>query len=395
MCVNQGWDEHFRNLADTMPGQIWMSDPSGGRFHFNRAWTDFRGRTIEQEIGEGWMSGIHEGDLPAVMSMLRSADETQLPFSHEYRICGADAQHHWLYEYARPRFGKDGNFQGFIGEAVDITHRKHIEAELREAVLAAESANRAKSAFLANTTHELRTPMTSILGFSELFLMRRQQLGPEVTHFAELIHGSGTRLLTLINDILDLSRIESGGLRIVLRPCDPMAMVNDVVESLQYQAQQKGLTLTCEFDGQIPGSIESDSARLKQILTNLIENALKFTSDGGVRVIVRRAHADALLFSVVDTGIGIMPQQHERLFKPFSQGDDSISRRYGGTGLGLSISRGLAQLLGGNVVGYSAAGIGSCFTLELGAAESTCSGCPLFETCSLRQTDAIDARRCA
>ena len=183
--------------------------------------------------------------------------------------------------------------------------------------------------------------MTSILGFSELLLMRREQLGAELTRFAELIHGSGSRLLALINDILDLSRIESGGMRIVNRPCDPVQIVSDVVESLQLQAQQKGLTLSLQSEPGIPQQIQSDAARLKQILTNLIENAIKFTSQEGARHRSRRANRCSS--RSLTPASGSRPSNTSGCSSPSPKAMTQSPAAMAGR-VGLSISRGLGAI---------------------------------------------------
>jgi len=233
---------------------------------------------------------------------------------------------------------------------------------------AAEAANRAKSQFLANMSHEIRTPLTAILGFTENLL---EPLVPEEERTVALqtILRNGHHLLQLINDILDLSKIEAGRLEVERLAFSPGELVADVVSALRVRADGRGIPLRQSYQGAIPATIQSDPTRLRQILMNLMGNAIKFTERGHVDIIVSiesvSEHPPMLCIETVDTGIGMTPEQVGRLFEPFTQADGSMTRRFGGTGLGLSISRRLAQLLGGDISVTSSPGRGSTFTLKV------------------------------
>jgi len=227
----------------------------------------------------------------------------------------------------------------------------------------ADEANVAKSEFLANMSHEIRTPMTAILGYADLL---RQRLSDPTDHEAiDTIRRNGDYLLAIINDILDLSKIESGRLDVECIPCSPAELAADVISTVRERAEQKQLSLQLEFDGAIPAQIESDPFRLRQVLINLIGNAIKFTSAGGVRLVLRFASPAELQFDIIDTGIGMMADQVERIFQPFTQADASMTRRYGGTGLGLAISKRLVDRLGGRLTVQSEIGKGSTFRLAI------------------------------
>lgn len=248
--------------------------------------------------------------------------------------------------------------------------REEIEEQVRQRTAdlvrvtqRAEAASRAKSEFLANMSHEIRTPMTAILGFSELLLDpdadESDRLNASLT-----IRRNGHHLLQLINDILDLSKIEAGRLELESVPCSPRALLADIVTLLNGRAEEKGILLRVVSDGPIPAEIVSDPTRLKQALLNLVGNAIKFTSVGEVRIVAScDRNAERIRFHVIDSGIGIAPEQMARLFEPFSQADSSTTRRFGGTGLGLAITRQIARLMGGDVTVASAPGEGSTFTL--------------------------------
>jgi signal transduction histidine kinase/DNA-binding response OmpR family regulator len=248
--------------------------------------------------------------------------------------------------------------------------RARAEAQMKLARDAAESANRFRTAFFANISHEIRTPLTAINGFAELLLNPERTSEQRMTD-ARVIRRNGEHMLTLINDILDMSKIEAGKMSVEQIPCSPAAIVGEVCSMLRHRAAEKGLTLDVEFEGQIPKSIRSDPTRLRQVLINLIANAIKFTKEGGVRLTVSikpsmRVENPSLEVKITDTGIGIPPERLASLFRPFEQGDASISRQYGGSGLGLAISQHFAKALGGDIAVSSEAGRGSTFTVTIG-----------------------------
>ncbi|MCP4635391.1 MAG: response regulator [Methyloversatilis sp.] len=256
-------------------------------------------------------------------------------------------------------------------------HHAQVAQENEEAKEAAEQANQAKSQFLANMSHEIRTPMNGVLGMAQLLL--RSELNGEQRRYLETLYRSGENLLDLLNDILDLSKIEAGRFDLVRSEFDPRRTLREVTELLSAQAREKGLTLALDVDDAIPARIEGDPGRLRQIAVNLIGNAIKFTEHGGVFIALRAHSADddlllkerptsgsiRMVMAVRDTGIGIADGDHGRVFDAFAQADNTASRRFGGTGLGLAISRQLAEMLGGSIALRSAQGIGSTFTLTL------------------------------
>ncbi len=242
-------------------------------------------------------------------------------------------------------------------------------ASIREHAEAAEAANQAKSMFLANMSHEIRTPLTAILGFAENLLDGGGSI-EEQRVATQTILRNGHHLLQLINDILDLSKIEAGRLEIESLPFSPSDVANDVILALQVRADSKQIHLELQFDGPIPATIQSDPTRFRQILMNLVGNAIKFTDSGKVTVRLGMVEIDGefpgLKCDVMDTGIGMTDEQRAKLFMPFTQADSSMARRFGGTGLGLSISRRLAALLGGDITVTSVKNRGSTFTLVIG-----------------------------
>jgi len=261
--------------------------------------------------------------------------------------------------------------------------------ELHLARLAAEDASRAKSEFLANMSHEIRTPMTAILGYADLVTDDATDI-VETAEFVETIRRNGEHLMSIVNDILDLSKIEAGRVELELVPCSPIEVAQEVMAMLRRRAVDRELSLELDLQWPLPPRIDSDPTRLRQILVNLVGNALKFTESGSVRLVVRRhpRRESVLVFDVVDTGIGMAAAELARLFKPFSQGDSGHSRRFGGTGLGLAISQRLASMLGGAISVHSRKGEGSTFSLEIGGAPARNSG-------DWASIDEADAAVCA
>lgn len=250
----------------------------------------------------------------------------------------------------------------------DITTRKALERDLLEAKVAAEAANRAKSAFVANMSHEIRTPMTAILGYADL-LMRPESTSDQRRNWLETIGRNGRHLISVINDILDVSKIEAGRMTAERIECQTIQLIGDVTALMRGRAVDKGLRFDVRCVSAIPDRIQTDPVRLRQILINLIGNAIKFTAKGAVQVrvnlIERTTTSAALQFSVIDSGIGLSQTQIESLFKPFMQADSSTTRKFGGTGLGLVITRKLVELLGGAIDVRSVAGSGSTFSFAI------------------------------
>jgi PAS domain S-box-containing protein len=262
---------------------------------------------------------------------------------------------------------RSGESVGFCAFVRDITVRHQAEEALRSAKVAAEDANAAKSAFLANMSHEIRTPLNGIIGFTDLLLIGDEPLPAQHRDHVETIHDCGRHLLTLINDVLDLSKIESGQLEVERVRCSPHQIIAEAISVLRVRAQERGLDLEYFWKSEIPDTIETDPTRLRQIVMNLVGNSLKFTEVGSVQVAARIEDpaSPRLVIDVIDTGVGIPAEALSRIFDPFVQADNSITRRFGGTGLGLSISRRLAVALGGDITVESTPGRGSTFTVSV------------------------------
>ncbi len=265
-----------------------------------------------------------------------------------------------------PVLGENNKYAGVLVGFDDITLLEKKEIELRKSKEEAEEANKAKSSFLANMSHEIRTPMNAILGFTDILKRGYVKNEQESLKYLNTIHSSGKSLLELINDILDLSKVESGKLEFEQLSFKPYKTVNDVVEMLKPTAWKKNIKLRWEVDHSVPEEIYADPSRFRQILFNLIGNAIKFTEKGGVRVICSTASRKGAVFlqvDIEDSGIGMTAESLKNIFDPFVQADNTVTRRFGGTGLGLSISRKFAEALGGDITVSSTLGVGSCFSV--------------------------------
>ncbi|HEU4618320.1 MAG TPA: response regulator [Gammaproteobacteria bacterium] len=304
---------------------------------------------------------VHPDDLEGFQREIDESVRTLSMWHSQFRHLHPEKGEVWLEIFAHPIADAEG--LTWHGIAHDITEHKRTEADLRAARARAEAADKAKSEFLANMSHEIRTPMSAILGYADI--LRPRLKNREDLQYLQTIYSNGRYLLEIIDDILDLSRIEAGKLELHRERVPPDELVLEVQSLLSLRATAKGLALDVAFEGPLPRTISTDRTRVRQILINLVENAIKFTERGGVRITVQLLPEERIRFDVTDTGIGIRPDILDGLFMPFTQADASLTRRFGGSGLGLSICRALSRKLGGDVTVTTKEGSGSTFALVI------------------------------
>ncbi len=373
----------LRSILDSMGDGVVVADASGEILLFNPAATSLLGG-VSPGVSQGIWSSCYElylSDMstpyPQVERPLARAMRGECVDNLEIFVRKPNSSAGiWLSATARPLIGDGGAVCGGVAVYRDITNKKCVEEELQHAKDAAEAASRAKSEFLANMSHEIRTPMTAIVGYADIMLEPDQTLS-ERQESLQVIRRNGRHLMDLINDILDLSKIESGQMSVEEITCDLPQVIADVLSMTRSRANEKGLDFKMIFEGAIPKCITTDPLRLKQILVNLLGNAIKFTPGGEVRHKIRcdkENGSGTLRCTVSDTGIGMTPEHLARLFTPFTQADESTTRRFGGTGLGLTISRRLAKMLGGDIAVSSEPGRGSVFSLSVHAGALDAAG---------------------
>ena len=372
--ANQALLENERRYAYAMDAAgdgIWDWDLRSNVVIHNARWFEILGLDASnlQSTFENFAHVLHEDDLPAVKAAIEKALRGEGDYRHEHRMCRGDGQVIWVSDRGRvvERDG-EGNPLRMVGSMKDISMRKQYEAELIEAKIAAEAATVAKSRFLATMSHEIRTPMNGILGMAQMMLMPNLQESDRLD-YARVIISSGQTLLALLNDILDLSKVEAGKLRLEAVIFEADQVMHESRLLFGEAAERKGITIESTWTGRVRQRYLGDQHRIRQILSNLIGNAVKFTSAGRIDVSgceLSRNETTALLeFSVSDTGMGISKEAQRRLFHPFSQADSSTTRQFGGSGLGLSIVRSLANLMGGMVGVESEEGKGSRFWVRI------------------------------
>ncbi|NET31330.1 MAG: response regulator [Cyanothece sp. SIO1E1] len=401
-------EKRFRTVANSAPVLLWMAGPDQLFTFCNQTWLDFTGRTLAQAMGNGWTQAVHPDDLQHCLETYTTAFAARQNFEMEYRLQRADGEYRWLLNRGTPRFMADGSFAGYIGTCIDISDRREVE--------------RLKDEFISVVSHELRTPLTSILGSLDLLASGVLSSRPEQgQHMLEIAARNADRLVRLINDILDIERIESGKVQMTKQACDAATLMTQSAEAMQSIAEQAGITLAVN---PLSARLWADPDRIIQVLTNLISNAIKFSSANSTiwltaeilpaapdrhkicrdiapqRLEPQRLEPEIcrdvapqrlepqrlepataeltesppeVLFKIRDQGRGIPTDKLETIFGRFQQVDASDSRKKGGTGLGLAVCRSILQHHGGQIWAESILGLGStfCFTLPVLPPEET------------------------
>ncbi|RKX34190.1 MAG: hypothetical protein DRP71_07940 [Verrucomicrobia bacterium] len=373
-------EERFKLLVDSSEDGFWDANYGADSIYYAPRWKAILGYADHElsNTQETFERLLHKDDLQIVRSSLeRTLPAGTHPFNIEFRMMHKEGGIRWIRSTGIEIRDTGGRTVRTLGFHTDISDRKRAEDEIRDAKATAESANRAKSDFLATMSHEIRTPMNGIIGMTGL--MMDTDLSSDQREFAETIRVSSESLLSIINDILDFSKIESGKIDLEQEPFALVDCIEEALDLMAPSAARKALELAYFIQDEVPTRVVGDVTRLRQIIVNLVGNAVKFTHEGEVFVEVRREPENLpiserimLHFTVRDTGIGIPVDKVERLFQPFTQVDASTTRNYGGTGLGLAICRKLTAVMGGNIWVESIEGLGSTFhfTMKLGVAES-------------------------
>ncbi|MBX7535166.1 PAS domain S-box protein [Qipengyuania sp. GH1] len=364
-------EERFRLLAEAAPVGIFQTGPDNQLSYVNSAWTHMSGLTLERAQNDGWTSAMTPEDAERISAGWAKAAELSTDYRSEFRWQHEAGGETWVDVLVQPIRRKDGEVMGHIGVSIDITERKQMELDLIEARRRAEEAAEAKSSFLANMSHELRTPMNGVLGFTDLLLSDR--LTERQRRHTQLIADSGQAMMRLLNDILDISKIDAGQMQISAEPLEIRHKLRGCKNLMNPLAAQKGVDLTLDIAAAVPQFIVGDSLRLRQIVLNLLGNAVKFTHEGSISLSADIASAGptkSLRIEVADTGIGIPADRLDAVFQSFSQAETTTARKYGGSGLGLTISHNLAKLMGGSITVESKEGEGTTFTVVLPLVEA-------------------------
>ncbi|RIX99636.1 response regulator [Aureimonas flava] len=363
-------NEQFRIIADNIPQFAWIADTGGDIDWYNQRWFDYTGTTMEEMRGHGWTKVHHPDHIDRVREELSRRFAEGVQWEDTFPLRGADGHYRWFLSQAIPIRDETGRIVRWFGTNTDITSQRAAEQELAAAKEAAENANRAKSQFIANMSHELRTPLSAVIGYAEMLEEEVEDLG-EAHLLTDLkkIEQNARHLLSLINDVLDLSKIEAERMDVYAESFALSDVLDEVASTVGSLIAKKENRLAVEKDGEL-GEMHTDQVKLRQCLINLLSNAAKFTENGTITLSASREPQDGgdwIRFEVTDTGIGMTPEQVERLFERFAQADESTTRKFGGTGLGLAITRAFCRLLGGDIGVTSEAGHGTTFTIRIPA----------------------------
>lgn len=339
---------YFRSLAETLPQIIWTANPQGEINYTNSQWREYSNSIYPSD----WISFTHPEDREKGQKAWDDSLSSGSAFEVDLRLRNKTGSYRWFLLRAVATRDKQGKILNWCGSATDIEERKIQAKELSDAKQEAERANATKSAFLANMSHEIRTPLGAILGFTDL-LRDPNTTDEERAGYLDIISRNGKALTRVIDDILDLSKVEAGHMEIEQKSFSLPDLLSEISSLFSETVKAKRLYLSLAIDSNVPNQVVSDSARLRQILINIIGNAVKFTAQGGIKVKVEANQIaqdrSTIIISVSDTGPGLLRSQQKKLFQPFTQADNTTTRRYGGTGLGLALSRRLAQAMGGNI----------------------------------------------
>ncbi len=362
--VLEASEQRFRLLAIYSPVGIFQTDLNGNYLYTNQQWQQLFGLREAESLADNWLHLVHPEEREKIAAQWELVLQERTPnFSCKFRITRQDGSCLWLHKTATALIGETGEQVGYVGSIENITEAKQRETEILQARENAEEKARARAEFLAGMTHELRTPLNAIIGYSEMLAEEAHSEGEN--HDLSKITSASKYLLGLINDVLDLSKVEANKMPVTCIEFDLPALIQDVVSTIQPLVNKNNNQLILEM-AQAPAQMQSDDTKVRQVLYNLLSNACKFTKDGAITLSVQTATDSHFVeFAVRDTGIGMSEEQQSRLFQQYSQASDDTARQYGGTGLGLVLSRQFCQLLGGDITVESEEGEGSTFAVRL------------------------------
>lgn len=364
----------YHTLTEYSPVGIFRTDATGYTTFVNPSWCKISGLSFEEAIGNGWLNAVHEEDKIALaQGWEKSSNIGEISLS-EYRFVRHNGSIAWVMGQAIPEINEKNEVTGYVGTITDITDRKALENQMMIAKEEAETANKSKSNFLANMSHEIRTPLNGIIGFTHLLM--KTELNDNQFDYMSTVNESAASLLEIVNDVLDFSKIESGKLELHIEEVDLYKVISQIIDLFKYQSINKNINFVFNIDKNVSQYILADSIKIKQIVVNLLSNALKFTEFGEIRLDVTEEQSSkknyaTIKFSVKDTGIGIKPNNHKKIFSSFEQEDNSTSRKFGGTGLGLTISNQLLELMGSKLQLSSIYGKGSNFYFTINVKKFT------------------------
>ncbi len=351
-------EARFRGIVAKSPVMIWRADPAGSCDFFNETWLEFRGRTEAEEAGRGWTAGVHPDDLDRCLEARGRGIERRETFESVYRLLHADGRHRWVTERGVPYDDAQGNFLGLLGSCLDITARIELEGKL-------EQQSQHKSRLMAALSHDARTPLNAVVLSAKLLESQVKDLDdPEVRDSLTTIRNAVRNVLDLLSDLLDLSRIDAGATMAETSRFDLQETLTECLSNIEPQARATGLDVQLDEDGLDDVRLDTDRAKLKQILSNFLSNALNYTERGRIRVFLKLEEGQVRI-GVEDSGVGIAPENLTRIFDEFAVLEHPNRPRGEGTGLGLAICRRLANLLHGEILLESTPGRGSTFVLAL------------------------------